>query len=121
MTRKILITALLGVAALALAAPSALASQPPRTTPAASTGSSEHSDFWNYESGSKVTDTSPGVAPQDLATLFSGSTAGTPRTVTATDREIEWPQIGIGLGFGILLVLGVGLTVRVARDRPIVY
>ena len=30
-------------------------------------------DFWNYdESGQKVTNTSPGVAPQDLATLYSG-------------------------------------------------
>ena len=120
MTRKVLITTLLGVAALALA-PSALANQPRGASSAASVDSPEHADFWNYESGSKVADSSPGVPPQDLAALFSGSTADIPGSVTASDREIEWPQIGIGLGFGLLLALGVGLTVRVGRDRPIVY
>ena len=28
-------------------------------------------DFWNYESGTKVADTSPGVASEDLARLFA--------------------------------------------------
>ena len=36
-------------------------------------GSQEPSDFWNYQSNAKVADTSPGVAPQDLAKLFAGS------------------------------------------------
>jgi hypothetical protein len=39
-------------------------------------GSQEHSDFWNYESNAKVADSSPGVAPQDLAKLFAGSGRG---------------------------------------------
>lgn len=31
-------------------------------------------DFWNYDrSGQKITDTSPGVSPQDLGSLYSGS------------------------------------------------
>jgi hypothetical protein len=38
--------------------------------------SQEHSDFWNYESNAKVADSSPGVAPQDLAKLFAGSESG---------------------------------------------
>jgi hypothetical protein len=39
-------------------------------------GSQERSDFWNYESNAKVADSSPGVAPQDLAKLFAGSGRG---------------------------------------------
>jgi hypothetical protein len=38
--------------------------------------SQERSDFWNYESNAKVADSSPGVAPQDLAKLFAGSGPG---------------------------------------------
>jgi hypothetical protein len=38
--------------------------------------SDERSDFWNYESNAKVADSSPSVAPQDLAKLFSGSGPG---------------------------------------------
>jgi hypothetical protein len=41
-----------------------------RITPVAS--SPEHADFWNYESGVKVADASPGVAPEELATLYGG-------------------------------------------------
>lgn len=33
-------------------------------------------DFWNYESGAKVADSSPGVAPSDLAQLFSSAGLG---------------------------------------------
>jgi hypothetical protein len=36
----------------------------------------ERSDFWNYEPNAKVADSSPGVAPQDLAKLFAGSEPG---------------------------------------------
>ncbi len=36
----------------------------------------ERSDFWNYEPNAKVADSSPGVAPQDLAKLFVGSEPG---------------------------------------------
>jgi hypothetical protein len=121
MTRKILITAVLGVAVLMLGASSALAKYAPHSGAAASVVSPEHADFWNYESGAKVADSSPGVPPEDLATLYGGSTAPVPVSVTASDSGIEWPQVGIGLGVGILLVLGIGLNVRVARARPIVY
>jgi hypothetical protein len=39
-------------------------------------GSQQRSDFWNYQSNAKVADSSPGVAQQDLATLFAGSGRG---------------------------------------------
>jgi hypothetical protein len=120
MTGKILITTLLGVAALGLAAPAAPVDQP-RGAPSARVASPEHADFWNYESGAKVADSSPRMPPQDLATLYSGSAAPTAGSVTVSDSEIEWPQVGIGFGVGILLALGVGMSVRAARTRPILY
>jgi hypothetical protein len=41
-------------------------------------GSQQRADFWNYDptTGEKIADTSPGVAPQDLAKLFAGSGRG---------------------------------------------
>jgi hypothetical protein len=59
MTRRIslIITAIAGLA-LVVAVPALGQSQ---------------QDFWNYDqSGKKVTDTSPGVSPQNLGTLYSG-------------------------------------------------
>jgi hypothetical protein len=45
-------------------------------------------------------------------------TSSTPVSVTVSDRDIEWPQVGVGLGIGILLAFGLGLTMRVAHVRP---
>lgn len=46
-----------------------------------------------------------------------------PTTVEATSsgREIDYPQVGIGLGLGILLALGLYLTVRHTRIRPVAH
>jgi hypothetical protein len=66
MTRTISLIIGIAVTALAVAVPAALGE-------GRLAGSSEPVDFWNYQSGAKVADTTPGVAPQDLATLFAGS------------------------------------------------
>ncbi|MEX0850090.1 MAG: hypothetical protein WD015_01180 [Gaiellaceae bacterium] len=42
-------------------------------------------------------------------------------TVSASGREIEWPQIGIGFGVGIVLILGLLLAVRTTRHRPLAH
>ena len=69
MTRTISLIIGIAITALVVAVPSAFgAGRLP--------SSQEHADFWNYESNAKVADSSPGVAPQDLAKLFAGSGAG---------------------------------------------
>ncbi len=49
----------------------------------------ERSDFWNYEPNAKVADSSPGVAPQDLAKLFAGSEAG----IETNYAQVVFPDI----------------------------
>jgi hypothetical protein len=44
-----------------------------------------------------------------------------PASISTTDREVEWPQIGIGFGLGVLLALGLVLGMRVARIRPLAH
>lgn len=39
-------------------------------------GTQERVDFWNYESDVKVSDSSPGIAPNDLALLYSSAGQG---------------------------------------------
>ena len=126
MTRRI--SLIVGVAVLALfVVPAALgAGRYP--------DSQQRPDFWNYESNAKVADSSPGVAPQDLARLFAGygrglgtnyavvdalgANSGSPEVSTVdSSTEIE-SRVGIGLGIGILLVLGLGLAMRIAHVRP---
>ena len=90
-------------------------------------------DFWNYDpkTGEKIADTSPGVAPEQLAALWGDSnvaiaaddlalsrptTSGSP-TVTATSVGFE---VGPGTvsGFGVALVLlagGMALAIRHGR------
>jgi hypothetical protein len=42
--------------------------------------------------------------------------------VTVTDgREIEWPQVGIGFGIGMVLAIGLLLTLRATRQRPLAH
>jgi hypothetical protein len=162
MTRKRYITLIVGIAALVLGAELAMAMPPEvtaqqdpdraafvraarffkesqRITPVAGP------DFWNYESGVKVADTSPGVLPQDLAKVWAGSdgilgdspklddllmakNGVVDRSLVATDRPTPSmsrqtspntnPEVGIGLGIGIVLVLGLALILRVAHVRP---
>ena len=54
-------------------------------------------DFWNYdESGNKVTNTSPGLAPQDLASLYSGEGSGLQSPIVspdAVDRAVAAKQL----------------------------
>ncbi len=45
-----------------------------------------------------------------------------PTPVTATNsRDIEWPQVGIGLGIGVLLMIGLYLTLKATRQRPLAH
>lgn len=44
--------------------------------------------------------------------------SSTPISATTSDRDVEWPQVGVGFGIGILLILGLGLAMRAAHVRP---
>jgi hypothetical protein len=48
---------------------------------------------------------------------------GSPTQVTVSDsgRDLEWPQIGVAFGIGIALMLGLYLTLRLARVRPLAH
>jgi hypothetical protein len=90
MTRTIsLITATVG-AALLFAVPAYGEGRP-----------AEPPDFWNYESGAKVADTTPGVAPDELASLF-GSIQ--PETVTKM-LDARERSLAAGVGNGKLSAL----------------
>jgi hypothetical protein len=66
--RRILKSLVLGFAVAAFAAPSALAE------PRGPGNSPNHPDFWNYDaSGAMIANTSPGIAPADLAGMYSVS------------------------------------------------
>ena len=49
--------------------------------------------------------------------------SATPITVapTVSDRDIEWPQLGIGFGVGLLLAFGLFLAMRMTRVRPLAH
>jgi len=49
-----------------------------------------------------------GNPPASVPTVASGS-------------EIDWPELGIGFGVGMVLLLGLILTVRVGRNRPLAH
>jgi hypothetical protein len=40
---------------------------------------------------------------------------------SASDRDIEWPQVGAGFAIGILLALGLVLASRGLRIRPLAH
>jgi hypothetical protein len=42
-------------------------------------------------------------------------------SVSSSGRDIEWPQLGIGFGLGVALLLGLLLTVRFTRTRPLAH
>ncbi len=109
----------LGLAVAALLAPSAQAKPT----------SSSHADFWNYDaSGTKIADTSPGIAPDRLAQLWSGSdgaiapddlalsrptNAGSP-VVAESGGSLDVSPAAVS-GFGLVLVLlagGSALAIR---------
>lgn len=99
------------------------------------------SDFWNYDvrTGQRMTNTSPGVAPQDLAALYSPTGEGvSPQTLDAREeafaikrapqpiserlsssREDEWPSVGIGLAIGTLLMICLFVAVKGTRRGPL--
>jgi hypothetical protein len=84
-------------------------------------------DFWNYDAnGNKVANTSPGVAPEDLATMFAGalgaSEASTqPTIVTARSTSREWSDGDIGMAAGVALLLGLLLVARHVRIRQLAH
>ena len=84
-------------------------------------------DFWNYDaSGQKVTNTSPGVAPEDLPALFAGTSGASessaqPTVVTAGSTSRDVPREGIGVAAGVALLLGLLLVTRHVRIRQLAH
>lgn len=84
-------------------------------------------DFWNYDAtGRKLTDTSPGVASEDLPALFAGATGTSessmqPTVVTTTSTSRELPREGIGVAAGVALLLGLLLVRRHVRVRQLAH
>jgi hypothetical protein len=75
MTRTISLIIGIATAALAVGVPTALGE-------GRLAGSLEPADFWNYESGAKVADSSPGVSPENLAQVTVGS--------VSTESRPDW-------------------------------
>ena len=42
-------------------------------------------------------------------------------TVTASGRDVEWPQVGIGFGIGIALAIVLGLSLKAMRPRNLAH
>jgi len=42
-------------------------------------------------------------------------------SATGSGRELEWPQMGVAFGIGIALMLGLFLTLRLVRVRPLAH
>ena len=42
-------------------------------------------------------------------------------SVSSSGRDIEWPQLGIVFGLGVALLLGLMLTIRFTRTRPLAH
>jgi hypothetical protein len=42
-------------------------------------------------------------------------------TPTSSDRDVEWPQLGIAFGIGIALLLGLFLAMRTMRGRELAH
>lgn len=89
-----------------------------------SAGLAAHPDFWNYDqSGQQVANTSPGMAPEDIGTLYSGGTGNETATsiqpaVAADTGSSVWRDAGIVLAMGVALLLGLLLVMRHTRIRP---
>jgi hypothetical protein len=61
---------------------------------------------------------------RDRVGTASGDDGGTRVNVpgvpsTSSDRDLDWPQLGIGFAVGILLALGLGLAMRLTRFSPL--
>lgn len=94
-------------------------------------GGVSHVDFWNYDAtGKKIADTSPGVAPDQLAQLWSGSdgviapddmtlsrpsNAGT-TVVAGSSGGFEVSPAAVS-GFGLALVLLAGGSALAIRNN----
>lgn len=94
---------------------------------------SQHADFWNYDAntGVKIANTSPGVAPDELAQLWSGSvvslgvddrafskatSVGTPSVAAGSGGYDVGPGTVSGFGLALLLLAsGAGIAVRHTR------
>jgi len=48
-------------------------------------------------------------------------TPSTPVSVTVSNRDVEWPQVGVGFGIGIVLALGLFLAMKATRQRPLAH
>jgi hypothetical protein len=77
-------------------------------------------DFWNYDpqTGEKIANTSPGVAPEELATLSSVS-SGTKvaKTQSVSDNSGYDLRASILSGFAIALVLAGGALLAIRHGR----
>jgi hypothetical protein len=118
----------LGLAVAAVFAPAAQAEPTPSHRTQVGRAA-VHVDFWNYDAGgNKIADTSPGVAPEQLAELWSGSNVA----IAPDDLALSRPsnlgspsvasigsgfELGLGTvsGFGVALVLLIGGTTLAIR------
>ena len=41
--------------------------------------------------------------------------------MTASGRDVEWPQVGIGFGIGIALAVVLGLSLKATRPRNLAH
>jgi hypothetical protein len=81
MTRRISLIIGIAVIALTVAVPAAFGQ-------GRYGGSQEPADFWNYESRAKIADSSPGIAPDDLAKLYAGAGRGIETNIKAASPDL---------------------------------
>jgi hypothetical protein len=78
-------------------------------------------DFWNYDpqTGNKIANSSPGVAPGELATLWSVSPGGTnvAKAPSVGDNGGYDLRAGIVSSFAIALVLAGGALLAIRHMR----
>jgi hypothetical protein len=93
-------------------------------------------DFWNYDpkTGEKLQNTSPGVAPDELARLYgvsegslsvddrsfskATSVGATPVSASDTGYDVGTGTIGAA-GIALMLAVGAGLTIRHSRKTHV--
>ena len=87
---------------------------------APATAQAQPTDFWNYDpkTGEKIANSSPGVAPEELATLSSVS-SGTKvaKTQSVSDNSGYDLRASILSGFAIALVLAGGALLAIRHVR----
>lgn len=82
--------------------------------------STPYPDWFERAANAAIRDNRGVVVVDDRFNLHPKDISATV-TPTSSGREIDYPQVGIGLGLGVLLALGLYLTVRYTRIRPVAH